>query len=370
MKKFTENQVFTNFLKTHPRQKFDLYSGSLYINDRVSQGEQVQSGNLSLYEMNVNRGDGDEIYPFITKDGAKNSFTVTSTSAYSALLFGDTIDGTYPLTSSIERRKVVQSVASPDAQLRALKNTLNYYKKLSQHFDFDTYYSGSTDVTLVSIPSIFFDAGIKRGSVKLKFYFTGSLMGEAADTRQNGLLIETTGSSPGSVVGTVLYNEGFLLLTASYKINTDNVDTYENDSPAVNPEWLNWGSYGGTTLVPSASSYVLEFKGTNTIPVFTMFAEAGKNEFNFSNNPTFLSQSSRQGAIVSSTQFVENSGNIVHNIVTSSFENYDEPFHPVTYISKIGIYDKNQKLLGIANLANPVKKTEDVGYTFRITMDI
>ena len=370
MKKFTENQVFTNFLKTHPRSKFDLYSGSIYINDRVTQGDQVQSGSVSLYEMNVNRGANDLIYPFITKDAAKNSFTVTSTSAYSALLFGDKISGTYPMTSSIDRRKVVQSVTSPDAQLRALKNTLNYYKKFSQHFDFDTYYSGSTDVTLVSIPSIFFDAGIKRGSVKLKFYFTGSLIGEASDTQQNGLLIETTGSKTGSVVGTVLYNEGFLLLTASYKINTVNVDTYENDSPAINPEWLNWGSYAGSTLVPSASSYVLEFKGTNTIPVFTMFADAGKNEFNFSNNPTFLSQSSKLGATMTRTQFLESSGNLVHNIVKSDFANYIEPFEPITYISKIGIYDKNQKLLGIANLANPVKKTEDVGYTFRITMDI
>jgi len=36
----------------------------------------------------------------------------------------------------------------------------------------------------------------------------------------------------------------------------------------------------------------------------------------------------------------------------------------------VGIYDKNKKLLGIASLANPVKKTEDVGYTFKITLDI
>ena len=369
MKKFTENQVFTNFLKTHPRQKFDLYSSSVYINDRVSQGDQVKSGDVSLYEVNVDRSAHDLVYPFITKDGAKNSFTVTSTSAYSALLFGAEISGTYPLTSSIVRRKVVQSVASPDPELRALKNTLNYYKKYSEHFDF-SYYSGSTDVTLVSIPSIFFDAGMKKGSVKIKFYFTGTLIGEASDTQQNGLLIETVGSQTGSVVGTILYNEGFLLLTASYKINTVNADTYENNSPATTPEWLNWGSYSGSALVPSASSYVLEFKGTNTVPVFTMFAEAGKNEFNFSNNPTFLSQSSRKAARVTTNQFVESSGNIVHNIAKSDFENYNEQFKPVTYISKVGIYDKNKKLLGIANLANPVKKTEDVGYTFRITMDI
>ena len=264
MKKFTENQVFTNFLKSHPRQKFDLYSGSAYINERITQGAQVQSGNLSLYEMNVNRGAGDLIYPFITKDGAKSSFTVSTKASYSALLFGDEISGTYPMTSSLSRSYVVQAGATA-SHLRALKNTLNYNKKYAAEFDYATYYAPPTTVNLISIPSIFFDEGMKPGSVKLKFYYTGSLIGEASDTRQNGLLIATTGSNAGIVVGTVLYNEGFILLTASSNINTLNMDSYENDADMDFPKWTHWGSYTGSSIIPSQSSYVLEFKGTNTM---------------------------------------------------------------------------------------------------------
>jgi len=370
MKKFTENQVFTNFLKSHPRQKFDLYSGSAYINERITQGAQVQSGNLSLYEMNVNRGAGDLIYPFITKDGAKSSFTVTSTSAYSALLVGDEISGSYPMTSSLSRSYVVQVGGATSPHLRALKNTLNSYKKYAAEFDYDTYYAAPTTVNFISIPSIFFDEGIKPGTVNLKFYYTGSLIGEASDTRQNGLLIATTGSNAGDIVGTVLYNEGFVLLTASSNINTLNMDSYENDADMDFPKWTHWGSYTGSSIIPSQSSYVLEFKGTNTIPVLTMFAEAGKNEFNFSNNSTFIAKTTATDGEVGYGVFRQPTGSLVKNIAQSDFTGYSASFEPVTYISKIGVYDKDRKLIGIANLANPVKKTDDVGYTFRITLDI
>ena len=369
MKKFTENQVFTNFLKSHPRQQFDLYSGSAYINQRVDQGEQVQAGNLSLYEKNVNRVDDNLIYPFITKDGAKNSFTVTSKASYYSALFGAEISGTYPMTASLSRSYFDQG-ATPNRYLRALRNTLNYYRGLSTYFDYDNYYAAPANVTLVSIPSIFFDEGIEKGSVKLKFYFTGTLIGELADSRRNGLLIETTGSATGTVAGTVLYNEGFLLLTASHIMAPDIYDAYEGDTTVAPPAWTHWGSYKDTPAMASASSYVLEFKGTNTIPVFTMFAEAGKNEFNYSSNPTFIQHAQKSSAIIDGASYTQPSGNIIKNIAKSEVSNYNAPFKSVTYISKIGIYDKNLNLLGVANLANPVKKTEDVGYTFRITMDI
>ncbi len=53
------------------------------------------------------------------------------------------------------------------------------------------------------------------GTVNLKWYLTGSLIGELKDEKQNGELIQvgpygSTGS--GSVAGVVLYNEGFILI--------------------------------------------------------------------------------------------------------------------------------------------------------------
>jgi hypothetical protein len=41
-----------------------------------------------------------------------------------------------------------------------------------------------------------------------------------------------------------------------------------------------------------------------------------------------------------------------------------------TYITKIGIYDDKKKLIGVASVAKPVKKTEDRDLTFKLKLDI
>ena len=40
------------------------------------------------------------------------------------------------------------------------------------------------------------------------------------------------------------------------------------------------------------------------------------------------------------------------------------------HISSVAIYDENRNLIGIAKLATPVKKTEDIEYTFKMKLDI
>ena len=58
------------------------------------------------------------------------------------------------------------------------------------------------------------------------------------------------------------------------------------------------------------------------------------------------------------------------NIVSSSFESPTASFAKETYISKIGIYDKNKNLIGVTTVAKPVKKTEDREFTFKLKMDL
>ena len=45
-------------------------------------------------------------------------------------------------------------------------------------------------------------------------------------------------------------------------------------------------------------------------------------------------------------------------------------FKKTTYISSVAIYDEKKNLIGIAKLATPVKKTEDIEYTFKMKLDI
>ena len=100
----------------------------------------------------------------------------------------------------------------------------------------------------------------------------------------------------------------------------------------------------------------------------TMFAHAKENQINFSNNQTFLTAS--QNAYISHDIYHENSQVAAKNIVSSSYKKHSASFKPVTYISKVGIYDKDKNLIAIAGLAKPVRKLEERGYTFKLKLDI
>jgi len=363
MKKFSENQVFTNFLKTHPRVRVDFHSGNAFYNENVKQGNNVDSGSVSLYQINVDRASGNLVFPFVNKDAAGNSFTVTTDAAYSAANPGETINGTYPLTSSISRQYEMS-----DAYKKALKNTLNHYTYLSPAYDYSNYESAATN--LISIPSIFYGESIKKGSVKLSCFFTGTLVARAEDQGHNGALIQTFGTASflsGSTIGTVLYNEGFLLLTASGELAVDKADTWDGSSGQ--PKWTLFGPYDGANP-PDQGSWVLEFEGTNTVPVMTMMCEAGTNEFNFSNNPTFITSGSTDRAVSAKDFYSQGSGSIIKNTVKSYFTNGSEQYEPVTYISKVGIYDEDKNLIAIAKTARPVRKRTNDSYVFKIKLDL
>jgi hypothetical protein len=57
-------------------------------------------------------------------------------------------------------------------------------------------------------------------------------------------------------------------------------------------------------------------------------------------------------------------------MVSSSFVDEEPDFKKTTYISKIAIYDEQKNLIGVAKLANPVRKRELDSYTFKLKMDL
>ena len=174
----------------------------------------------------------------------------------------------------------------PLVKLISLQNTMNYYKYLSNSYAYTgSYVSGI--VNMLQIPSIMFGEQIKKGTVSLKFYYTGSLIGKAKDSRQNGELISTMGGTSGSTVGVVLYNEGFVLLTSSANIST-NKDKY-TASGLQNASWQYFGAYASG--LASASLFSVSFEGTQKIPTTTMFATAQPGDLNNSLNPTWVSSS-------------------------------------------------------------------------------
>ena len=388
--KFGKNDIFYNQIKAHPKINFFIYSGQIYYNNRTEEDDLgVPSGHISLYELNHNNTG---IYPFITKQGSRTAFKTVSLNNFNEFKYGDTITGDYPMSASLSRDYFVAG----DRRLTSLKNTINYYKKNSVHFEYSNSNRSFDDdpVNLISIPSIFYGSSIKKGTVNLKFYVTGTLIGEAKDERENGEIIQTGPyGSPGSgsVIGLALYNEGFLILTGSTALSTHS-EVYAPKLVSTNPSWLDFACTSSATpeppnviegltsevpvfdgsLLAANSSYDLTFEGTSYIPTVTMMAHAKKGELNHSNNPTYAEFGQTPLAVPSTSSFMfkEFHESKIKNAVNSEYPDPNANFEKTVYISKIGIYDEQKNLIAIAKLATPVKKTEDREFTFKLKLDI
>lgn len=377
---------------------FFVNDGKIYYDNRnnisgayVTNVTHTPTGHVSLYELNIDRdfskhtydpdtdtGIKAKIFPFITKDSTLNSFATISTNNFNQFQYGDIITGSYPLSASITRETFESSTSPTGSHLLALKNTLDYYSIYSKHYTFSSSLGDKAeqDVTLISLPSIFFGSEVRRDSVKLDFYISGTLVARCEDLHRNGELIQTSGSAfaqdngSGSVAGVVLYNEGFVLLTGSWDLTEDNY-TFDG-SGARSGNWRDFaaGANDGNTHITPSASFALSFQGTNYINTLSMLCDAPLGELNFSSNPTYLDYSSTSGSLTASSGYSQDSEVLIKNTISSSFYNYNEDFKPQTFISKIGIYDENRNLIAIANLSKPVKKAEDTEYTFRLKLDI
>lgn len=397
--KFGTDDVFYNRLKTHPECQFYIYDSVVYYKNRSLQSgsftpsvPNVSPGFINLYELNVDRLDGDTglIRPIITKGGAVEYIrrnadgTVTTSDYLTQFAHGAKITGSYPLTASITREYFAASATRKHVD--ALKNTFNYYTPLSKHYQFSSSMGekSAQALNLISIPSIFYGSSIKKGSVKLRYYITGTLAAELQDPYKNGELRQVSGTDyaiaqapngTSSVAGVILYDQGFIALTGAWDISTNQQnyrDTAANTTERA--KWLFFGSTGsaqGTTpLVPSAS-YELSFEGVNYIPTITMMAHAKKGELLHSNNPTYpLTGSNFNTFYSASNYFLQDFTSSIKNTVKSEFKHHTASFEKQTFISKVGIYDKDKNLIAIAKLATPVKKTAKREFTFKIKLDL
>ena len=380
--KFKKDELFTNTLVAHPSYTFYLYEQTTYINNRseitgafVENVPMVPVSDISLYEMNVDRPAGQLIYPFITKDGTQGSFRTISTTTFNQFAYGDTMTGSYPLSSSISVDYYADGLGR--TRVSALKTALNYYQYISTQYAYsksipDGWDKGSQEIGLLSVPSIFYGSCLKKGTVNLRFFVSGNLTSELLDEARNGELIQVgpTGSvGSGSCAGVVLYDEGCVVLTGSWNLTDSHTEGYLG-AGNVAPKWTYFGSnISGTVSTPSSSWYA-SYQGKNKIPTITMMATAPRNDLVHSNNSTYAASSSNTVSTASAGVFEENQQAAIKNIVSSSFPSYEEAFVKTTYISKIAIYDEQKKVIGVAKLANPVKKTANREFTFKLKLDI
>ena len=461
--KFEKNDLYRTFIKSYPSYKITLYMNQAYINNKTMwQGESLpSSGSVSFFETSVNSKSG-SYKPFVIVGEQANKYSIYNSAIktagdYDALSVGHELTGAYPITASIERNIIISgthgpmledwalgvTTASTVAKVIAARNKYNAYSYLSPRFDFDKYLmiSGgipektkrinpadpnsalNTDhtgsllrtkyINLIEIPRALRGEGIKRGSVDLKYYFTGSLLGRATDKNKDGTLIEVTGTREGGIIGTVMYTEGLILITASYdltrhglvdgylspvssSIRSEGVEEKSSHSLYEGPDywratasWAHFGSYRSfitsstdqpsASYAPASSSYIIDFKGRTTTPVLTMMSHAPKNHLNWSNNPTYIEDKTSYADKNYNEIFVYETNSAgykevetvtVKNTISSSFCNHSASYKAQTFISKIGVYDDEGDLIAIAKLANPVRKTDGQDYTFKLKLDL
>jgi hypothetical protein len=312
---------------------------------------------------------------FITKDGNLNNFKTISTNDFSQFQYGDKITGSeYPYVSNILRYHVYTE--QNRSYIKALKNTLDYYSNISPHYFYSSSFGNKEqqELSLISIPSIFYGSSIRKGSINCKWYVTGTLVAELRDINQNGELIQVgpSGSNgSGSVAGIALYKEGFVLLTGSWSLHPSYTDLFGIGSSLHSPSWKYFMHTGSDeTNRTISSSFLLDFEGTSYIPTITMLAHAKQGEFNHSNNPTYIKYGQNSQPLTGSFSYSERNKLEIKNMVSSSLVNEEPEFKKTTYISKIAIYDDQKNLIGIAKLANPVRKRELDSYTFKLKMDL
>lgn len=417
MKKFTSNDIFRNILLANPKYVIAMRSGSLRINDQISQNNE--------YSSSLNGIDYGGTYEY-PKYGYTGSYSYTSSISREFIYSTSSAFGPYSKTFNYyyTNYRSIQKVAAlknifpgyifenqyANLSYYLLNNGIPYYQLLYGQASSATnplnspgnYILPTQSLNLIDVPRTFYGNYIKPGSLQLNMYVSGVLTASAIDSDKTGKIIQTLGNGSGSVIGSIFYDHGLLLLTASHSLSSEQapyIQPLANYTASASPindslKWIYFGSYSNTTGSGIETKYELIFQGVNSIPTMTLMCHAEKNELMWSNNRSFIEAGqgddlfvgqttsstnitgttyySTSGSVLipSDNTFRENPMVTIKNTISSSFANYSASYEPQVFISQIGIYDKEKNLIGIAKLANPVKKIKSLDYTFKIKLDL
>ena len=366
--KFDDSDKLKNRIRCYPEVEFLIYSANIILNKRIDEGQNIHSGSYIRNEINIDRDTNQLVNPYIYRDQYYDA--IDGTSVYSTAM-GDVITGTYNNNKSYQRYYITSS-ADPIAI------TVDRYFQLYKHrfsgvsngssanFDF---YTG--EFTVLMFDRDIFGQQIKPNTLEISVYEDNLLLYTLIDN--NGILGYYFGDSFVKE-GYVLHKYGIVIIQDIYNI-------------------------GDSITLPN-SAYRIKFKGVSDIQNMTLFCKVDKR-LNNSNNPTyimknqniFLTQSSSDSFKENDKLLIKNLNNnkyiqknvdyINESLTNANMEQsyYDsiifntasiesEKLEKGVYINSINIYDKNKNLIAIANLANPLRKTENDSYIIKLSYDL
>jgi len=154
-----------------------------------------------------------------------------------------------------------------------------------------------------------------------------------------GILYSGSEAVEGTGVGLLYYQAGVAILTAS---------VFESDEMNAGAETVS-AVLSGSSITDNANAlrhrfYNLDFNNTTELNSTIYFCRVNHNEFNYSSNPTYLSQSQI----------------VVKQQTTDA---------PVSFMTTVGMYSADNELLAVAKLSEPLKKDPNNELILRVRLD-
>lgn len=198
-----------------------------------------------------------------------------------------------------------------------------------------------SSMKMFNIPSIMYGRQIATGSVEITcksysatgyelirvlkddgrggLYISGSMCSSSLENKQSYKGVEW------NKVGNIFYGEGLIVIK--------------------DPSLFDFAFVDATTTTHPDDILSISFRGQSIIPTYTLMCRADSGEFNGSNNQTFSTYNQSTGK---------------YELLAN-----DQP----TYITAVGLYDEHYRLVGVAKLAQPIRKRIDHRLNIRLRMD-
>jgi len=285
-------------------------------------------------------------YPYLSSS-ANHIFDITTGYASNSSLSG----------SGVQNSKKL-NVYSQMAQVLVGYDATGSIQNFDQDGDIATGGTKINEAIFVNFSRLLTKDEIKKGSFIVSF-LTGGTPAARTDTLtlqdhegatsykvnspagEYGILYtSSSGITADSGVGLVYYQAGVAVLTGSIFDGTmgPGISSGTYDSLAT-----------GSTIEVMADSFRnrlvdIDFNNTVELNSTVYFCRASHNEFNYSANPTYLSESQIR----------------VKNSTTDN---------PVSYVTTVGLYSSDNELLAVAKLSEPLKKDPSTEVTLRVRLD-
>jgi hypothetical protein len=196
---------------------------------------------------------------------------------------------------------------------------------------------------VVHVPAMFYGRQLATGSIQMvcNAYMNKGIQRVLKDDGRGRLYVSGSMTKPVSgedfgglkwnKVGNVFYNEGLIVIT--------------------DPSFYDFGDIQQDPSAGFPDTLQVAFSGLERITTKVFQCRIGAGEANGSNNPSFSSLN-----MDPKSQFY------------NKFVVKQSP--PVTWISAVGIYNEDHKLVAVAKLASPIRKREKDKLLIRLRMDI